>query len=119
MPVTFLKKRYVRRYCDVVLDTEFYEEGRSGPVNRDVPIGIIVDYIPVTYKKSTVFGAFPGIPVNFSFSGSGAERSVHVDYIPHAQYGTYILDLFDRVSGSCSRIRPASIVSPMMRDAIG
>lgn len=90
-----------------------------GSVNRDVHAGIIVDYIPVTCQNLTILDAFPEIPLKMDFSRSGAERSVHADYIPYAQYGTYLLDLFDRVSGSCSRIRPASIVSPIIRDAIG
>jgi len=102
-----------------VLGPEFYEEGRPGSMNHDVHAGIIVDYIPVTYPKLTIIDAFPGIPLKIDFSRSGAERSVHADYISHAQYGTYLLDLLDRVSGSCSRIRPASIVSPIMREAIG
>ena len=46
--------------------------------------------------------------------GGYGHVSTLVDYIPHARYGTYLLVLLDRVSGSCSRIRPVSIVSLIM-----
>jgi len=90
-----------------VLDPEFYEEGRRGSGNRDVHAGIIVDYIPVTYPKLTIIDAFPEIPVKMDVSGSGADRSVHADYIPHAHYETYLLILFDQASRSeHEEIRP-------------